>query len=59
MLSESIQTGTFARTAYVDANDPSVIFVEQPQIDPATLPVALPVNAEGKDDGIPVAVVHQ
>jgi hypothetical protein len=28
----SISTGTFAKSAYIDPNDPSVIYLEQPEV---------------------------
>jgi hypothetical protein len=28
----SIQSGTYAKTAYIDPNDPSVIYLEQPEV---------------------------
>ncbi len=32
-MMNNIATGNFAKTAYVDPNDPSVIFLEQPEVD--------------------------
>ncbi len=31
-LLNTIAAGTYAKTAYIDPNDPSVIFLEQPEV---------------------------
>ena len=31
-LMNNIQSGQFAKTAYVDPNDPSIIYLEQPSV---------------------------